>query len=70
VTVIPAVRGEFCPACGATVLEADESQRMSEAMLAFNQQVNAASVDPAFIVRVRNQLTLDQRPAAEIFGGA
>jgi HTH-type transcriptional regulator/antitoxin MqsA len=42
-TVIPAVTGEFCPACGEAVLEADESQRVSEAMLAFNQQVNAAT---------------------------
>ena len=68
-TMIPAVAGEFCAACGEAVLEAGESQRVSEAMLAFNQQVNAASVDPAFIVRVRKQLALDQRQAAEIFGG-
>jgi HTH-type transcriptional regulator / antitoxin MqsA len=38
-------------------------------MLAFNQQVNAAMVDPAFIVAVRKKLALDQREAAEIFGG-
>jgi HTH-type transcriptional regulator / antitoxin MqsA len=38
-------------------------------MLAFNQQVNAAMVDPAFIVSVRKKLALDQREAAEIFGG-
>ena len=38
-------------------------------MLAFNKQVNAASVDPAFIVNVRKKLALDQREAAELFGG-
>jgi HTH-type transcriptional regulator/antitoxin MqsA len=38
-------------------------------MLDFNKQVNASIVDPGFIVRVRKQLALDQREAAEIFGG-
>ena len=38
-------------------------------MGAFSKQVNAASVDPAFIVTVRKKLNLDQRQAAEIFGG-
>ena len=35
----------------------------------FNRQVNAAIVDPAFIAGVRKKLDLDQRQAAEIFGG-
>jgi len=43
--------------------------RYSAAMLAFNKQVNAASVDPDFITRVRNKRAVDQREAAEIFGG-
>jgi HTH-type transcriptional regulator/antitoxin MqsA len=38
-------------------------------MQAFNQQVNAASVDPHFIARVRKKLQLGQREAAELFGG-
>jgi HTH-type transcriptional regulator/antitoxin MqsA len=38
-------------------------------MRAFSRQVNAATVDPAFIVKVRKKLALDQREAAEIFGG-
>ena len=38
-------------------------------MQAFHKQVNAAIVDPAFIVGVRKMLKLDQREAAEIFGG-
>ena len=66
---IPAVTGDFCPACGEVVLAPDESARVSAAMLAFNKQVNAASVDPAFIVSVRKKLALDQREAAELFGG-
>ena len=45
-TTIPAVSGDFCPACDEVVLEAGESSRISAAMLAFNTQVNASIVDP------------------------
>lgn len=68
-TIIPAVTGDFCPACGEVVLKRDESVRTSALMLEFNKQVNAAIVDPEFIARVRKKLELDQREAAEIFGG-
>jgi HTH-type transcriptional regulator / antitoxin MqsA len=68
-TTLPAVKGEFCPACGEAVLDASESARVSALMLAFNKQVNAATVDPGFIASVRKKLALDQREAAEIFGG-
>ena len=68
-TVIPAVTGDFCSACGEAVLELGESIRTGALMLEFNKQVNAASVDPAFIASVRKKLALDQREAAEIFGG-
>ena len=63
------VRGEYCPACGEAVLNPGESARTSAAMLTFNKRVNAAIVDPAFIARVRRKLDLDQKQAAEIFGG-
>lgn len=68
-TVIPAVNAEYCIECGESVMDAKESQRVSLAMLAFNKQVNAAIVDPTFIVNVRRKLALDQQEAAEIFGG-
>ncbi|MDU9393911.1 type II toxin-antitoxin system MqsA family antitoxin [Pseudomonas sp. zfem002] len=68
-TTLAAVTGDFCPACSEAVLEAAESARVSAAMLAFNKQVNAAIVDPNFIASVRKKLALDQREAAEIFGG-
>ncbi len=68
-TVIEAVTGDFCSACDEVVLDAASSQRMSLLMLAFNKQVNAAIVDPNFIVRVRKKLALGQQEAAEIFGG-
>ena len=68
-TTIPAVTEDYCPACGEAVLDTTESVRTSAAMLEFNKQINAASVDPAFIASVRKKLSLDQREAAEIFGG-
>jgi HTH-type transcriptional regulator/antitoxin MqsA len=68
-TVIPAVSGDFCPACGEAILDVAESARSSALMLEFNKQVNAAIVDPEFISSVRKKLALDQREAAEIFGG-
>ena len=68
-TTLPAVDGDFCPACGKAVLDAKESRRINTLMREFNQQVNAAIVDPAFIMTVRKKLNLDQRQAAQIFGG-
>lgn len=68
-TLIPAISGDFCPACDESLLDAEQSRRVMDAMLAFNKQVNAAIVDPDFIITVRKKLGLDQREAAEIFGG-
>ena len=68
-TLIKAVRGDFCPACDEVVLDSSESARTSELMLKFNKEVNSAYIDPAFIMQVRKKLHLDQREAAEIFGG-
>lgn len=66
---IPAVSGDYCPACGETILDKVESRRTMKLMNEFNKQVNASIVDPAFITSVRKKLALDQREAAEIFGG-
>lgn len=68
-TVLPHVTGDFCPACAEYVLDVDESRRTMNLMLAFNKQVNASLIDPEFIVNVRKKLNLDQREAAELFGG-
>ena len=68
-TVITAVTGDFCPACAESILDAAESNRVMREMRAFSKQVNAAIVDPSFITNVRKKLDLDQREAAEIFGG-
>lgn len=68
-TSVPAVTGDFCPACAEVVLDPVEADRYGAAVLAFNRQVNATIVDPDFIAGVRKKLVLDQRQAAEIFGG-
>lgn len=68
-TVIPAVTGDFCPACDESILGVAETDRVMKAMRAFSRQVNADLVDPDFIANVRKKLALDQREAAEIFGG-
>ena len=67
--MIPAVTGSFCPACGEIVLNREHGDRYSELLGQFQRQVNAAFVDPDYIARVRRKLDLDQRQAAEIFGG-
>lgn len=68
-TTLAAVTADFCPACGESVTDAAETDRVMREMQAFNQQVNAAIVDPGFIASVRKKLDLGQREAAELFGG-
>ncbi len=68
-TTIAAVTADFCPACNESITDAAETDRVMREMQAFNQQVNAAIVDPAFIVGVRKKLDLGQREAADLFGG-
>lgn len=68
-TVLPAIEGDFCPVCGEIILDMANSNKASSLMGEFNKQVNAAIVDPQFIVSVRKKLALDQKEAAEIFGG-
>jgi HTH-type transcriptional regulator/antitoxin MqsA len=68
-TLIPAVTGDFCPACEEVVLNREQGDRYSELVGLFQRQVNAAFVDPGYIAKVRRKLDLDQRQAAELFGG-
>ena len=68
-TRIPAVTGDFCPACGEVLLHQEHGDRYSELIGQFQRQVNAAYVDPSYIAKVRKKLDLDQREAAELFGG-
>jgi HTH-type transcriptional regulator / antitoxin MqsA len=68
-TMLPAVTADFCPACDESITDVSQTKRVMDLMLAFNKQVNAASIDPSYITTVRKKLDLDQREAAEIFGG-
>jgi HTH-type transcriptional regulator / antitoxin MqsA len=67
--VIPAVSGDFCPACDDVVLAREEGDRYGELIRTFQKQVNASFVEPDYIVQVRKKLRLDQKEAGEIFGG-
>jgi HTH-type transcriptional regulator/antitoxin MqsA len=68
-TVIPDVTGDFCPACHEVVLNRQHGDQYGAKLAAFQRQVNAAYVDPIYIAQVRKKLDLDQRQAAELFGG-
>ena len=68
-TTVLTTTGDFCPACGESIHDGEDSERVMREMQAFSKQVNGDLVDPDFIVRVRKKLALDQREAAEIFGG-
>ncbi len=68
-TSIRAVTGDFCPACGEAVLNRENGDRYSELIGPFHRQVNATYVNPGYLAKVRKKLDLDQREAADIFGG-
>ena len=68
-TLIPSVTGDFCPACSEVILNREQEDRYSKLTGMHQRQVNAAFVAPSFIADVRKKLDLDQRQAAEIFGG-
>ncbi len=68
-TTIPAVTGDFCPVCSEVILDVKQGDRYSELIGMYQKLVNAAFVDPSYITTVRKKLHLDQREAAEIFGG-
>ncbi len=46
-TTIPAVTGDFCPACCEAILNREHGDRVMREMRAFSDQVNAAIVDTA-----------------------
>jgi HTH-type transcriptional regulator/antitoxin MqsA len=68
-SVFPRITGDFCPACTEVVLDMEQAERFGQLVSEFHKQVNAAIVDPGFIIDVRKKLQLDQKEAGEIFGG-
>lgn len=68
-TTIEAVDADFCSACDESITDMTQTERVMREMQAFNKQVNASIVDASFFVKVRKKLGLDQREAAELFGG-
>lgn len=43
-TAIPAIKGDFCPACAEVILAKEEGKRFGLMVREFNKQVNAAFV--------------------------
>ncbi|EPT1453061.1 type II TA system antitoxin MqsA family protein [Escherichia coli] len=68
-TILQAITGEHCPACGEVIMDAAESADYWNKVMAFRQQVNATEMEPSFIARIRKNLGIDQRQAGELFGG-
>lgn len=68
-TVIREVNGEWCPACGETLLDITESSRIQREMQTFNQKVNEHLFSPQEIAHLRERLRLTQHEAASLFGG-
>jgi HTH-type transcriptional regulator/antitoxin MqsA len=68
-TTIPAVRGDFCPACGESVLAAAEASRVSAGRCWSSISTSTPLLSTLASLRVRKKLALDQREAAAIFGG-
>ncbi|WP_312411229.1 type II TA system antitoxin MqsA family protein [Pseudescherichia sp.] len=68
-TIVQGIAGDFCSECGEGVLGKEAGDKYMAAISAFTKKVNAQEVDPAFIAAVRKRLNLDQRQAADIFGG-
>jgi HTH-type transcriptional regulator/antitoxin MqsA len=68
-TKIKAVTAQFCPACNEYVATIDESERITDEMLAFQRKTNALRVNPGFVRTVRRKLGLGQKEAGVLFGG-
>lgn len=67
--VVRGITGDFCDECDEVIYNAEMSAKFSTAVAELHREVNSREVDPAFIATVRKRLNLDQRQAAEIFGG-
>jgi HTH-type transcriptional regulator/antitoxin MqsA len=68
-TVLKNISGEWCPSCGEVFLRKGEIDNYMIAVKTFKKQVNASLVDAEYVATVRKKLKLDQREAANLFGG-
>ena len=68
-TVIEDLTGDFCPSCSEIIMDRLNADLYGTAINSFKKQVNSASINPVFISTTRKKLDLDQRQAAELFGG-
>ena len=65
-TVLSAVSGDFCTACGESILNSEESRRTMDMMLEFHKQVNAAIVDDVELAQIVTERMGDKDNAIEV----
>lgn len=68
-TVVPALEGDYCGACGEIVFTREAGDLYGKAIAEFRRKVDGTQVDPLYILAMRKKLGLGQREAGEIFGG-
>lgn len=68
-TVLKGIHGLYCVHCEESIMNKEESDAFMAQVKAFRASVNAETVAPEFIVKVRKKLSLTQKEASEIFGG-
>lgn len=68
-TVIKGITGEFCGNCHESIIDGAQTDKLLGGMQSFRREVNRKEVEPTLILTYRRKLGLDQRQAAEIFGG-
>ena len=67
--IIKGVTGKHCASCEETILSGEDLRRVNDEAMALNKRVNAAIIDPKYIIGVRKKLGLKQKEASNIFGG-
>ncbi len=68
-TVLKGIHGLYCVHCEESIMNKEESDAFMAQVKAFRASVNAETVAPEFIVKVRKKLSLTQKEASEIFWG-
>lgn len=63
------VEGEYCSTCGEGASGGETAHVIGADLKVSGKQTVPTIVDPSFISSVRKKLDLDQREAAELFGG-
>lgn len=67
-TVLKGIHGLYCVHCEESIMNKEESDAFMAQVKAFRASVNAETVAPEFIVKVRKKLSLTQKRQAKFWG--